>query len=82
LKVKGIVKAYHQHELRHRHFIRAICKKKTTSAKFWQIRSSTHNLKTVLVNNSSLSRNDCKHFVLADGINTLANGHYSLRRAE
>ena len=79
LKAKGIVKVYRQRKLRHRHFLRALCKKKTTCAKFWLIRSSIHNLKTVLVNKSSLNPNDCKRYVLHNGINTLAYGHYSLR---
>jgi len=79
LKAKGIVKVYCQRKLRHRHFLRALHKKKTTSAKFWLIRSSIHNLKTVLVNKSSLNPSDCKRYVLHNGINTLAYGHYSLR---
>jgi len=79
VKVKGIVNAYRERRLRHKHFLRALRMKKMTSAKFWQIRSLIHNLKTVLVNKCSLNPNDCKRFVLPDGISTLAYGHYSLR---
>ena len=82
VKAKGIVKVFWQYKLRHRHFLRALRKKETTSAKFWQIKSSVHNLKTVLVNKSALNPNDCKRFVLENGIDSLAYGHYSLRRAE
>ena len=46
VKVKGIIKAYRQRKLRHKHFLRALRMKETTSAEFWQIRSSVHNLKT------------------------------------
>jgi len=65
-----------------RHLVRALCKRTITSAMFWQIRSSVHNLKTVLIKKSALNPNDSKRFVLSDGVNTLAYGHYSLRRAE
>ena len=81
LKAKGIVKVYRQRKLRHRHFLRALRKKQSTSAKFWQIRSSVHNLKTVLINKSALNPTDCKRYVLENGIQTLAFGHYSLRPA-
>ena len=80
MKAQGIAKVYQQHKLRHRHFLRALRKKEITSAKFWQIMSNVHNLKTVLFNKSVLNPNDCKHFVLDNGIATLAYGHYSLRR--
>ena len=82
VKANGIAKVYRQHKLRHRHFLRSLCKKEITSAKFWQIKSNVHNLKTVLVNKSALNRNDCKRFVLDNGTATLAYGHYSLRRTE
>ena len=79
VKSKGIIKAYRQHKLRHRHFLRALSKKKSTKAKFWQIKSSMHNLKTVLVNKRSLNPCDCKRFILPDGFRTLSFGHYSIR---
>ena len=79
VKAKGIIKAYRQRKLRHKHFVRALCKKKTTKAKFWQIRSSVHNLKTVFVSKNSLNPCDCKRYILCNGVNTLSYGHYSLR---
>jgi len=80
LKAKGIVKAYRQRRLRHKHFVRALRMQTTTKARFWQIRSSMHNLKTVYVSKSSLNPNDCKRYILPGGIDTLAYGHCSLRR--
>jgi len=82
VKAKGIAKVYRQRKLRHRHYLRALRKKAITKAKFWQIKSCLHNLKTVLVDKSPLNPNDCKRLVLDNGIATLAYGHYSLRRAE
>ena len=79
VKAKGIVKAYRQRNLRHKHYLKALSNMKTTEAEFWQIRSSLHNLKTVLVRKTSLNPTDCKRFVLPNGIDTLAYGHYSLR---
>jgi len=79
LKAKGIVKVYRQRRLRCKHFVRALRMQTTTKARFWQIRSSTHNLKTVFVSKSSLNSNDCKRYVLPGGIDTLAYGHCSLR---
>ena len=82
----GIIKAsYRQRNLRHRHYLRALLSNtKTRNAEFWQItRSSIHDLKTVIVckkkKTSSLNPIDCKRFVLPNGIDTLAYGHYSLR---
>ena len=80
VKAKGIAKVYRQNKLRHRHFLRALRNKEVTSAQFWQIKSKVHDLKTVLVNKSALNPNDCKRYVLDNGVDTLAYGHYSLIR--
>ena len=42
------------------------------------IRSYKHNVFTEEVNKVALSANDDKRYILEDGINTLALGHYRI----
>ena len=42
------------------------------------IRSHKHNVFTEEVNKVALSANDDKRYILEDGINTLALGHYKI----
>jgi len=79
VKANGIIKAYCQRNLRHKHYLRALSSMKTRKSEFWHIRYSLHNLKTVFVRKTSLNPIDCKRYVLHNGIDTLAYGHYSLR---
>ena len=69
VKVKGIVKAYRERRLRHT-FPESASHEEDDKCKILADQI-VHNLKTVLVNKCSLNPNDCKRFVLPDGISTL-----------
>jgi len=76
VKTKGIIKAYHERKLRHT-FRQSTLQKEENKSQV--LADQMHNLKTVLVNKSSLNQNDCKRYILHNGINTLEYGHFSLR---
>ena len=52
----------------------------TTSGKFCLFQSTNHVLKTVEMTKVCLSAFNDKQYILDDGINTLAYGHYSTKR--
>lgn len=52
----------------------SICKKQTS------FKSKDHKISTVTVNKTALNANDDKRFILEDGVNTLAYGHYRLNK--
>jgi len=78
VKAKGISKSYKIHKLRHESFLKVLRSKVSTNAKFCRFHSANHVIKTVLVDKLCLSPYDCKHYILPDGIHTLAFGHRSI----
>ena len=79
-KVKGIKKNYVKKHIQHQSFLKVIRNTSlTTNAKFRLFRSTNHVVNTVEINKLCLSAFDDKRYILADGITTLAYGHYSLR---
>jgi len=79
-KVKSIKKNYVKKHVRHENFLHILRNSSsTTKAKFRQFRSVNHNLSTIELNKICLSAIDDKRYILADGQNTLAYGHYSLQ---
>lgn len=79
-KAKGIKKATIKHDIKHDDYKRAIFGKNKTdiiqNCKFNLIRSKLHKIKSITVNKISLCGMDNKRYVLNDGINTRAIGHY------
>ena len=55
--------------------------RKDTRAKFRNFKSTNHVVNTLEINKLCLSAFDDKRYILKDGIQTLAYGHYSLRKA-
>ena len=78
VKAKGIVKPYIKHKLKHDMYVDALRRKKMTDVTFRQFKSSNHVVKTIEVKKFCLSSFDCKHYVLENGEQMLAFGHYSL----
>ena len=78
-KVKGIKKNYVKKNVHHENFLKVLRHTaSTTQAKFRLFRSTNHILNTVEMTKLCLSAFDDKRYILDDGINTLAYGHYSL----
>jgi hypothetical protein len=78
LTAKGIKRSYVDHHLRHESFLQTLTKKTATQAEFYTIRSHLHSLHTVRINKEGLSPYDDKRYILADGVHTLAYGHYRI----
>jgi hypothetical protein len=56
--------------------------KQTTTAQFLNFRSRCHQIETVHFNKACLSAYDDERYVLRDGVNTFAYGHYLLKDNE
>ena len=77
-KAKGIVKSVVKKELKHSNYVDCILEQKKIMCQQNLIRSKKHNLHVVNVNKVGLSAFDDKRFVLNNGIDTLAFGHYRI----
>ena len=73
---KGIKKSVTRRDIRHESYKKCLFEKKQTMATMNQIRSEGHKIYSIKLNKIGLSPYDDKRFILADGINTLAYGHY------
>jgi len=81
-KAKGIQKDYVKKEVSHKQFLDVLRReRKDTGAKFRNFKSTSHVVNTLKINKLCLSAFDDKRYILKDGIQTLAYGHYSLRKA-
>jgi hypothetical protein len=77
-KLKGIAKHYVKRHLHHDDYKKCVLERESMYASFKTIQSRQHNLYTVNVNKLALEPTDMKRYILPDGINTRAYGHYSL----
>jgi len=81
-KAKGIQKHYVKKEVNHNQFLDVLRRdRKHIRAKFRNFKSTNHVVSTLEINKLCLSPFDDKRYILKDGIQTLAYGHYSLRKA-
>jgi hypothetical protein len=76
---KGISKVVINKQLRHSIYKDCLINSVCINSSMNQIRSINHQLYSVNICKLSLSPFDDKRFVLEDGVNTLAHGHYSTR---
>jgi hypothetical protein len=76
---KGVKRGFVEKHVRHDMYLHTLKSKKCTRAEFVAFRSREHTVQTVNINRVCLSAYDDKRYVLADGVTTLAYGHYSLR---
>jgi hypothetical protein len=76
---KGVKRGFVEKHVRHEMYLHTLKSRKCTRAEFVAFRSRSHTVQTVNINRVCLSAYDDKRYVLADGVNTLAYGHYSLR---
>ena len=79
---KGIAKYVTKKRLRHTHYRECLMNEKVTFTEMKQIRSFHHQLYSVSLNKIGLSPYDDKRYVLNDGCNTQALGHWQNYRSE
>ena len=73
---KGIKKSVTKRKLRHANYKECLFEKRQTMANMNQIRSEKHEIYSMKLNKIGLSPYDDKRYILNDGMNTLAYGHY------
>jgi hypothetical protein len=76
---KGIKKSVTKKKIRHDNYKTCLFDK-PTKASMNQIRSNGHEIYSIKLNKIALSPYDDKHFILEDGVNTLAHGHYKISK--
>ena len=72
---KGTKKAHMKKHVFHEQYRDCLLNEKTTSARFWTIRSFAHQLMTYETNKTALSPFDDKRYLLGRDGRTLAYGH-------
>jgi len=77
-KAKGADRATIKHLLRHQHYLNCLNTKEDYFENVTRIQSVNHHLKTVNTMKKVLSFHDDKRYILEDGINTIALGHYKI----
>ena len=77
-KCKGVKKSVVKKSITHEDYKKCLTDRKPQLRKMNVIRSHKHNVFTEEVNKVALSANDDKRYILEDGINTLALGHYRI----
>ena len=76
---KGIKKSVTKRKLRHAGYKECLFEKRQTMASMNQIRSESHEIYAIKLNKIGLSPYDDKRYILNDGMNTLAYGHYKTK---
>ena len=74
---KGIKKSVTKRKLRHANYKECLFEKRQTMASTNQIRSERHEIYSIKLNKIGISPYDDKRYILNDGMNTLAYGHYA-----
>ena len=77
-KCKGVKKSVVKKSITHEDYKKCLTDQKPQLRKMNVIRYYKHNVFTEEVNKVALSANDDKRYILEDGINTLALGHYRI----
>ncbi|XP_071152225.1 uncharacterized protein [Mytilus edulis] len=75
---KGIKKSVIKHDTRHQHYKQCLFNKEIHMSTMTQIRSYDHKLYNISINKLGLSPYDDKRYLLDDGIQSLAYGHWRI----
>ena len=77
---KGVKRRVVEFNLRHQSYKDCLLNSHIKYSKMNQIRSYNHNVYSVALRKISLSPFDDKRYVLENGIDTIAHGHYQIPR--
>jgi hypothetical protein len=75
---KGVSKSVVKQQVNHMHYYQCLFRREYMVHQMHTIRSEAHELYTMTVNKVSLSPYDDKRYILANGFDTLAYGHYKI----
>ena len=76
ITAKGIKKSFVKNHINHNMFLHTLRNKTCTTAEFLSFRSQNHVIHTIKNIKICLSAYDDKRYLLADGVNSLAYGHF------
>lgn len=79
-KPKGISKAVIRSKLRHDLYKQCLFNRETQMEPMILFRTDRHEIYTVKLNKTTLSAYDDKRYILEDGIQTLAHGHWRCQK--
>lgn len=79
-KPKGISKAVIRSKLRHDLYKQCLFNRETQMESMILFRTDRHEIYTVKLNKTTLSAYDDKRYILEDGIQTLAHGHWRCQK--
>lgn len=79
---KGIKTSYIKKHLRHETYLECLVGEEKNRAEFHCIRSVNHQLKTVKIVKDALNPYDDKRYILDNGRDTLAYGHYRINNTD
>ena len=77
---KGVKKSVTKKHIRHENYKTCLFDKKRTKTSMNQIRSYDHEIYSIKLNKIALIPCDDKRYILEDGVNTLAHGHYKINK--
>lgn len=77
-RAKGVSKVVVQSNIQHENYKNCLVNRKIQMESMVTFRSQSHQIYTVVLNKTSLSPFDDKRHILADGIHTLAHGHFKI----
>ena len=78
MTAKGVKKSFIKNHVTHELYHHTLVNRTVTRAQFLNFRSFQHSLHTVEIDKVCLSAFDDKRYILNNGVDTLAYGHYSL----
>ena len=81
-RAKGVEKSVVKHHIKHQHYCDILENSSTMRTAMTTFRHKDHQLYTVRVNKLGLSAFDDKRYILADGVTTLAYGHFRIAADE
>ena len=76
---KGVKKSTLKRDITHQSYLQCLLREQTLMATMTQIRSYDHRVFTIKINKIGLSPYDDKRYVLDNGRDTLAYGHYRIK---
>ncbi|KAL9984486.1 hypothetical protein ACROYT_G006784, partial [Oculina patagonica] len=79
-KAKGVKECVTKKKINHENFKDTLFQIKESFHEMHMLRSYAHEMYSIVVNKKSLSPFDSKRWICEDGINTLAYGHYKIKK--
>jgi len=77
---KGVKRSFVRENIRHQMYVDCLKHEKKTTASFFNLQSKNHVIATTKIVKDALSPYDDKRYLLSDSTDTLAYGHYRIKK--